>query len=158
VLAGNACDIVCNTFYCRFVNGLSSKVLHRPVKKNTISSQQQSYSAEEHTEPSNCPVCEEVIKEPTDKVPGHEAIFCEGQCEAWFHCKCAGILKKVYESTSESDNPFYCRSCLQTHFYNEISQLKQHWFQRSLKIKVTNNFTLWKCLARLATLTFSHPV
>ena len=82
-------------------------------------------SAEEHTEPSNCPVCEEVIKEPTDKAPGDEAIFCEGQCEAWFHRKCAGISKKVYESTSESDNPFYCILCLQTYFNNEISQLKQ---------------------------------
>ena len=74
----------------------------------------------EHTEPSNCPVCEEVIKEPTDKAPGDEAIFCVGQCEAWFHRKCAGI-SKVYKSTSESDNPFYCILCLQTYFNNEIS-------------------------------------
>ena len=49
---------------------------------------------EEHAEPSYCPICEEVIKEPTDKTPGDKVIFCEGQCEAWFHRKCAGISKK----------------------------------------------------------------
>jgi len=35
-------------------------------------------SVEELTETSSCPICEEVIKEPKDKLPGDEAIYCEG--------------------------------------------------------------------------------
>lgn len=82
-------------------------------------------NVQENTEPSSCPICEEVIKEATDDSPGDEAIYCEGQCEAWFHRKCAGISKKAYEQAGESENPFYCMSCLQVHYNQEISQLKE---------------------------------
>jgi len=51
--------------------------------------------AEEQSEPVLCPICEEVIKESTEKTPGDKAIYCEGQCETWFHCKCAGISKSA---------------------------------------------------------------
>ena len=44
-------------------------------------------------EPSVCPICEEIVKEPSDdgKDPGDEALFCEGKCEAWYHRKCVGL-------------------------------------------------------------------
>ena len=32
-----------------------------------------------------CPVCDEIIKEPTKNKNGDEAIYCEGNCEAWLH-------------------------------------------------------------------------
>ena len=37
-------------------------------------------------EPSICPVCEVIIKEPSDdsRDPGDEALFCEGKCKAWY--------------------------------------------------------------------------
>ena len=63
-----------------------------------------------------------------------EAIFCEGQCEAWYHRRCAGISKSAYESASESENPFYCMSCLQVHYNNKISQLKEQIAALSSKI------------------------
>ena len=85
-------------------------------------------------EPLPCPICEEVIKESTDDAPGDEPIFCEGQCEAWYHRRCAGISKSAYESASESENPFYCMSCLQVHYNNEISQLKEQIAALSSKI------------------------
>jgi len=55
-------------------------------------------------EPSVCPVCEEIVKEPSDdgKDPGDEALFCEGKCEAWYHQKCVGLCKCAYSRASES--------------------------------------------------------
>ena len=82
----------------------------------------------------HCPICEEVIKESTDDTPRDEPIFCEGQYEAWYHRRCAGISKSAYESASESENPFYCMSCLQLHYNNEISQLKEQIAALSSKI------------------------
>lgn len=77
-------------------------------------------------EPSVCPVCEELVKEPSDdgKDPGDEALFCEGKCEAWYHRKCVGLSKCAYSRASESDIPFYCLFCLQLHYNNIISDLK----------------------------------
>ena len=76
--------------------------------------------------PSVCPVCEQVVKEPSDDVkdPGDEALFCEGKCEAWYHRKCVGLSKCAYDSASESDTPFYCLFCMQMFYNNVIAELK----------------------------------
>jgi len=68
----------------------------RPVKTNWQS------------QPSNCPVCEQLIREPSEdgKDLGDEALYCEGTCETWYHRRCVGISKHAYNIASESDNPF----------------------------------------------------
>ena len=77
-------------------------------------------------EPPICPVCDVVIKEPSDdgRDPGDEALFCEGKCEAWYHRKCVGVSKCAYIIASESENPFYCLLCMQAHYNNIIAELK----------------------------------
>ena len=57
--------------------------------------------------------------------PGDNALFCEGKYEAWYHRKCVGLLKCAYEQASESNDPFYCMFCLQTHYNNAIAGLKE---------------------------------
>ena len=76
--------------------------------------------------PSICPVCDEIVKEPSEdgKDPGDEALYCEGKCEAWYHRKCVGLSKCAYDLASESENPFYCLFCMQTHYNNIILKLK----------------------------------
>jgi len=104
-----------------------------PYSRTDNSDNNSDNNIDENTEPSSCPICEEVIKEATDDSPGDEAIYCEGQCKAWSHHKCAGILKKAYEQASESENPFYCMSCLQ-HYNQEICQLNEQLALLSSKI------------------------
>jgi len=42
--------------------------------------------------------------------------------------------QRSYKLASESENPFYCMACLQTHYRNEISQLKEQLILLSSKI------------------------
>ena len=83
-----------------------------------------------------CPICEEIVKEPSDdgKDPGDEALFCEGKCEAWYHRKCVGLSRCAYNSASESDNPFYCLFCLQLFYNNIIADLKDQISTLNLKL------------------------
>jgi len=77
--------------------------------------------------PSACPVCDQTIKEPSEdgNDPGDDALFCEGKCKAWYHWKCVGLSKCAYKQASESNDPFYCMFCLQTHYNNVIAGLKE---------------------------------
>ena len=60
----------------------------------------------------NCPICSEVIIEPTKSKKGHDAIYCEGLCSSWLHRHCAGLPKSVFVSLEKSPDPFYCPHCL----------------------------------------------
>jgi len=53
---------------------------------------------EGHTEPSSFPICKEVIKEPTDKLPGDEAISIVGGSVK------LGFTVNVQESQTKSMN------------------------------------------------------
>ena len=48
-------------------------------------------------------VCDEVIKEPTKNKKGDEAIYCEGNCEAWLHHICAGISSPNFAELQNND-------------------------------------------------------
>jgi len=66
-----------------------------PISEATETNGENNVKAEEQSEPLLCSICEEVIKESTEKTLGEEAIYCERQCEAWFHRKCAVISKSA---------------------------------------------------------------
>ena len=74
---------------------------------------------------SICPVCDETIMEADEKNDGHEAVFCEGECQIWLHRKCAGLTHQAFAKLSKSDDPYFCVYCTLEIKNKEISALKE---------------------------------
>ena len=72
----------------------------------------------------DCLVCEKAILESDEETDGHEALFCEGECQGWIHRKCAGITRIGYDKLGESTIPFLCSYCTLVKQHNEIDSLK----------------------------------
>jgi len=70
-----------------------------------------------------CLVCDQAIIEASDDVEGHEAVYCEGECQGWIHRDCAGLTRPAFNSLSESI-PFLCSYCTCARQYKEICSLK----------------------------------
>ena len=49
--------------------------------------------------------------EDDEKNDGHEAVFCEGECQIWLHRKCAGLTHQAFAKMSKSDDPYFCVYC-----------------------------------------------
>ena len=64
--------------------------------------------SEEDTESCVCGVCGVAVQE--DPPTGEESIFCEGNCQAWLHRKCAGLSSAAFAAISSS-YPFTCLVC-----------------------------------------------
>ena len=73
-----------------------------------------------------CPICLEAILDSTQRKPGQDAIYCDGQCQTWIHRRCAGLSKLAFTNLCESSckNPFYCPNCRLEQQSLEISSLK----------------------------------
>ena len=56
-----------------------------------------------------CPICTELIIEGTDKVEGHNAIYCEGTCDSWLHHQCTGLSKPAFQLFV--NKPYRCPHC-----------------------------------------------
>ena len=54
----------------------------------------------------------------------HEAIFCEGRCNMWYHRGCASVSQQLLRELTASEEPFLCLMCSRTAFKEEISLLK----------------------------------
>ena len=55
-----------------------------------------------------CGLCCKTVVEDRDK-----ALLCEGTCDRWLHCYCAGITETQYEALQDSPMPFLCSMCSQ---------------------------------------------
>ena len=75
-------------------------------------------------EPQVCPICELHIKESTNKCDGDEALFCEGQCQAWVHRQCVGMSKTLYALLARTVDPYVCPNCSMCVYRKEIDSLK----------------------------------
>ena len=62
---------------------------------------------------STCPICDEVIKEATKHRKGDDAIYCEGYCDAWVHCKCTGLSATNFATLRNAgeEHSFFCIYC-----------------------------------------------
>ena len=58
-----------------------------------------------------CIICELNIQEDTNQTEGKDALFCEGDCQAWVHRKCVGMSKKMYTAWAEADDLYVCHNC-----------------------------------------------
>lgn len=54
----------------------------------------------------------------------HEAIFCEGRCNAWYHRGCASVSQELLRELTASEELFLCLMCSRRAFKEEISHLK----------------------------------
>ena len=81
-----------------------------------------------------CCICEEKIIEETEEQDGEEAIFCEGLCKNWIHCKCAGLSNVWFSKLSSSNKPFVCVYCTLFEQISIITELKED--VKNLKIKL----------------------
>ena len=73
---------------------------------------------------ATCIICDVIIIESTDDVIGEDAVYCEGDCQAWMHRKCVCMSKKLYDKLSNCDDPFYCSYCVASKQSQEISALR----------------------------------
>ena len=67
-----------------------------------------------------CAVCLEEIVDGK-----HEAIFCEGRCNMWYHRRCASVSQKLLQELTASEEPFLCLMCSRAAFKEEVSQLNR---------------------------------
>ena len=71
-----------------------------------------------------CSICEDAILDASAKSPGHDAIECEGLCQAWLHRGCADLSKAAFQLASSSPKPFLCPPCRLVEHASELQTLK----------------------------------
>ena len=67
--------------------------IESPDKQNSAAEAKKMKEGEEYI----CPICLDKIAEDSDDTDGHDAIFCEGACDAWVHRRCAGLSKTLFQ-------------------------------------------------------------
>ena len=55
-----------------------------------------------------CTVCCQKVTKGEDK-----ALFCEGECQKWFHSYCARVSVVQFQDLSTASAPFLCVACNQ---------------------------------------------
>ena len=78
----------------------------------------------EGTESLICPVCEEVIRDATEKEEGQASVFCVGACSTWLHRQCTGLSTQAFKLLDSSAEPFMCPNCKLNSQQLEIEDLK----------------------------------
>ena len=73
---------------------------------------------------SVCPVCDEVIKEPTKNKKGDEAIYCEGNCDAWLYRRCVGLSSSNFVELQNDDKASFCSHCQLKAYRAELDSFK----------------------------------
>ena len=48
--------------------------------------------------------------EDTDDTDSHDAIFCEGTCDAWIR-RCSGLSKTLFQMCCNYENSYHCLHC-----------------------------------------------
>ena len=73
-----------------------------------------------------CPICDEVIKEQIKNKTGDNCIYCEGNCEAWLHRKCAGLSQVNFSEHRKlgDKEAFFCLHCQLKAYNAELTALK----------------------------------
>ena len=89
---------------------------------------------------SICLICDDPILEARGRRKGHDAIFCEGQCQAWLHRGCAGLSKSAFEAHANSNAEFHCSTCRITLLEATVATLKKEFYElKSALLATTTN-------------------
>ena len=103
----------------------SSVPLKRPLPQDSPRSTKQPKNKKTKTGECICPICMDPIVDATETREGQDSIFCEGQCSAWIHRRCAGLSKPIFDTLTESEIPFQCPHCTLHSHTSEIAKLKE---------------------------------
>ena len=94
----------------------------------------QSVSKQDKSSVTICPICEDVIKDPSPKSSGQDAVFCEGICNTWIHRRCAGLSKTLFTAISKSDDAFCCPHCRLDSQSSELISLRKDFVALSAQL------------------------
>jgi len=102
--------------------GKRKQPLHNTPPSGVTEKKTKGLSAEDEGEV--CIVCDRTILEPSESIDGEDAVFCEGICQGWLHCACAGLSHLAFDNLNGSI-PYLCSHCTFTLQYKEICDLKE---------------------------------
>ena len=72
-----------------------------------------------------CLICDNAILEPGENTDGHDAVFCEGDCQGWIHRHCASLTRPAFEKLLSESTAYLCPHCTLAKQCNEINALKE---------------------------------
>ena len=116
-----------------------------PPKKRPINTPPK--AKDKRTKQSICLICDATINDEND---GDDSIFCDGICQGWLHRRCVCLSKSRFKVVGESDDPFYCPSCMLYSQAKELSNLKEELVNLQAHVAELND------LSEMAIL-YSHP-
>ena len=76
---------------------------------------------------TKCSICNKIIIDQSASHHGEDAILCEGLCNGWMNCHCAGLSLSVpqFAQISSKKDSFLCIYCTLIKQASEINELKQ---------------------------------
>ena len=104
----------------------NKRTIGQTVSPNKSTEQESKNSKKKKAEGENCicPICLETIIDCNEQNEGHDAIYCEGECNGWLHRQCAGLSKVVFKSFQNSEKPFYCPHCRINNCETQFNNMK----------------------------------
>ena len=75
--------------------------------------------------------------DPDKGIDRDDALFCEGDCQAWVHRMCVGLNKQTYKELSEEDSP-HCNISQQTKVIEDLKINTQ--LNETLKSRLLTSF------------------
>ena len=67
---------------------------------------------------ATCPVCEKAVMDNGHK--SQDCTLCEGLCQAWLHCCCAGLSSVRFAQLCNDSELFHCPSCMSVKLSNDL--------------------------------------
>ena len=103
---------------------LQLRVPGTPQRVTTPASESKLESTATATASDACPICALPIEDASETNEGQAALFCEGDCQCWYHSWCAGVSQQRYQSLDESTEPFLCPACTSQQQQRTIQELQ----------------------------------
>ena len=103
---------------------LQLRVPGTPQRVTSPASESESKLETTATASGTCSICALPIVEASETNEGQAALFCEGDCQCWYHSWCAGVSRQRYQSLAESTEPFLCPACTSQQQQRTILELQ----------------------------------
>ena len=103
---------------------LQLRVPGTPQRVTSPASESESKLESAATASGTCTICALPIVDASETNEGQAALFCEGDCQCWYHSWCAGVSRQRYQSLAESTEPFLCPACTSQQQQRTILELQ----------------------------------
>ena len=76
---------------------------------------------------ATCPICLDIIVDPSPEHDGENSICCDGFCQEWLHRHCAALSVVAFKAINkDQESPFFCPHCKLANQSKEIMELKSN--------------------------------